>query len=106
MTDYQTASLLDLIDSDPRRDNDRAQIDRAVEKVAARDGGVVSTNAVRRELTGPYGLVVLPQAIGPRLRALTLAGVLAEDGWETNDDTAGRNSGKPQRLRRWVGGPL
>ena len=105
MTDYQTASLLDLLDSDPRRESDRAAIDRAVEKVAAKHAGRVSTNDVRRELTGPYGLTVQPQAIGPRLRALTNAGTLALDGYDVNDDSSG-NAGKPQRLRRWVGGPL
>jgi hypothetical protein len=100
--DPDTLSLLDLIDSDPRREHDRARIDDVVRRVAMRDGGTVSTNAVRKELTGEWGLTVLPQAIGPRLAALTRQGVLEVVGWEENDGPNG-NAGRPQKLRRWVG---
>lgn len=102
--DGSTAAVLDLIDSDARREDDRARIDDAVRRVAMRDGGRVSTNAVRKQLTNEYGLTVLPQAIGPRLHTLTRDGVLAVDGWEVNDDTKGGNAGKPLRVRRYVGG--
>lgn len=98
------ARTLASIDTDYRRGYDRELIDAAVQRVAARDGGRVSTNAVRRELTNGAGkLRVQPQCIGPRLRNLTLAGVLAVTAeWEPNNDVASGNAGKPQRVRRWV----
>ncbi len=101
----ETAAVLDLVESDYRRSYDRWLVDEAVRKVAMRDGGTVSTNAVRRELTNGSGrLRVQPQVIGPRLRALTLSGVLRmTDRWEINDDKAGRNAGKVQKIRQWVG---
>jgi hypothetical protein len=105
VTDTQD-TLLDLIEQDPRRTWDRALIDNAVHQAAARNGGVVSTNAVRDLLRNPDGqLRVQPQTIGPRLRALTLAGVLEVTGWETNTDGASRNSGKPQVVRRLLSAP-
>jgi hypothetical protein len=102
MTDTQD-TLLSLIEQDPRRSWDRALIDNAVHEAAARNGGVVSTNTVRDLLRNDDGrLRVQPQTIGPRLRALTLAGLLEVTGWETNTDTAGRNAGKPCMVRRLV----
>lgn len=103
--DPGTVDVLNAVDSDWRRVADRDAIDSAVRRVAAANGGMVSTNAVRRELTSRYGTgyVVCPQAIGPRLAALTRAGVLEVVGWEENSDTAGRNAGKMQKVRRWVG---
>lgn len=95
--------MLDLIDADRVHADDRDRIDTAVRAVARANAGVVSTNAVRAHLTNAWGLTVTPQCIGPRLRALTLAGVLEVTGWEINEDQAGRNAGKPLLLRRWVG---
>lgn len=100
--DDHTAAVVDIVEREERGEDDRARIDDAVRRVAMRDGGRVSTNAVRKQLTNEHGLTVQPQRIGPRLRALTLAGVLEVTGWEINDDTEGRNSGKPLRVRRWV----
>jgi len=103
--DAETTEVVRAVDADWRRAADRDAIDSAVRRVAAANGGMVSTNAVRRELTSRYGTgyVVCPQAIGPRLAALTRAGVLEVVGWDTSDDVAGRNAGKPQKVRRWVG---
>ena len=103
--DPETVAVVEAVDSDWRREDDRACIDAAVRRVAAKNAGEVSTNAVRRELTSRYGTgyVVSPQAIGPRLAALTRPGVLEVVGWETNLDVAGRNAGKQQKLRRWTG---
>ena len=103
--DPGTVATLDTVDTDWRKERDRAAIDDAVRAVAAANDGVVSTNALRAELTTRYGVgyVVAPQAIGPRLAALTRAGVREVIGWETSTDAAGRNVGKPQKLRRWVG---
>ena len=98
-------AVIRSVDSDPRREHDRAVIDAAVRAVAARNGGTVSTNAIRRELTSRYGsgYVVSPQSIGPRLAQLTRDGVLEVIGRDINTDAAGRNAGKEQPLRRWVG---
>ena len=102
--DGDTLSLLDLLDNDPQpsRQHDRHLIDRAVERVAMANDGIVSNNALRRELTGEWGLVVAPHTIGPRLAALTRQGVLEVVGWDVNDDASG-NAGKMQKLRRYVG---
>lgn len=102
--DDDTATVVDIVEREERGHDDRARIDEAVRRVAMRDGGRVSTNAVRKQLTNEHGLTVQPQRIGPHLRALTLAGVLELDGWEVSTDTVGRNAGKPLRVRRWVGG--
>lgn len=103
--DPGTVATLDTVDGDWRREADRQTIDDAVRAVAAANDGVVSTNALRAELTTRYGVgyVVSPQAIGPRLAALTRAGVLEVIGWETSTDAAGGNAGKPIKLRCWVG---
>ena len=101
--DQQTLDLLALIDADPQpsREHDRHLIDRAVERVAMANDGIVSNNALRRELTGEWGLVVAPHTIGPRLATLTRQGVLEVIGHDVNDDAAG-NAGKMQKLRRYV----
>lgn len=102
--DQDTLDTVDAVDRDWRRDHDRERIDAAIRRVAARDGGTVDPNAVRAELTGPHGLVVNPRSLSTRYAALTRAGVLVETGeWVVSDDRAGRNGGKPLRLRRWVG---
>jgi hypothetical protein len=101
--DDQTGSLLDLLDADLRREDDRWRIDRAIERVAMRDHGRVSNNAVRAELTNAHGLTVQPQAIGARVNALVRSGLLEWRGeWEQNTGPNG-NAGKPQKVRWYVG---
>lgn len=100
-------AVLERVDTDHRRDYDRWLIDQAVRRVAMRDGGIVSNNAVRRQLVNADGdYTVLPQAIGARIAALTRQGVLEATGaLEQNDDKAGGNSNKWQPVRRWVREP-
>jgi hypothetical protein len=45
---------------------------------------------------------VQPQIIGPTYRALCLLREIEPDGWTTNTDTRGRNTGKPARCYRLV----
>lgn len=93
---HDQGSLLDLIDADPIHEGDRRRIDTAVRSAALEHRGVVSTNDVRKLLTNQHGLTVQPQLIGPRLRTLTVAGVLQLDGWETE-----RRRGREPRAA-WV----
>jgi hypothetical protein len=102
--DPGTTSTVETVDADWRRDLDRAAIDDAIRRVAARDGGLVNPNAVRAHLVGVNGeLTVNPRALSARYMALSHAGILVDAGeWVLNTDTHGRNSGKPIRLRRYV----
>lgn len=99
--DEATGDLLDLIQADwlPFADDDRNAIAYAIREDARRHDGHVSSNRVRAAITRQ----VAPHRVGPVYRALCLAGVLRVDGWETSDDTKGRNSGKPCRTYRWTG---
>jgi hypothetical protein len=102
--DPETVAVVRAVDPDWRRERDREAIDGAIRRVAARDGGLVDPNRVRAELTGEHGLTVNPRSLSARYMSLGRAGVLEDAGqWVVNTDTAGRNSGKPIRLRRWVG---
>jgi hypothetical protein len=102
--DPATVSDVTAVAADWRRDEDRAQIAAAIRRVAMRDGGRVDTNLVRAELTGEHGLTVNPRVLSASYMALKHAGVLRWDGeWTEIRDAAG-NSGKPQRVYRYVSG--
>jgi hypothetical protein len=94
--DTVTGDLLDLIADSDDLGHHRAEVERAIWAVAVDNDGHIDPNLVRRILPG----WVKPQAVGPTYRAMTLAGDIEPDGWTTNDDTRGRNSGKPLRTYR------
>ena len=101
--DAGTASTLEVVDADWRRERDREQIDQAIVRIAMKHGGIVNPNLVRAELTNEHGLTVNPRALSARYSALAKAGVLVETGqYVENTDVAGGNAGKPIRLRRYV----
>lgn len=101
--DPATVSDVTAVSSDWRRDEDRARIVAAIRRVAMRDGGRVDSNLVRAELTNEHGLTVNPRVLSASYMALKHAGVLRWDGeWTEIRDTAG-NTGKPQRVYRYVG---
>lgn len=106
-TDETTADLLDLIEADwrPFAEADRNTVARIIRDDADAHGGEVNQNRVRFALAQlPVLEQPKPQRVGPVYRALCLRGDLREDGWDESNDTHGRNSGKPCRLYRWIGG--
>lgn len=103
--DDNTSDLLELIGSDQRKADDYAAFLRACE-ADAECHGYVSVNRVRKRLSNEYGLTIHPQTYAAFWNKSTGKGrpmrVIRGD-WETCDDSRGRNSGKPQPKRRWVG---
>ena len=61
-------------------------------------------NRVRASLTNEYGLTVHPRMLSAQYGVLKARHMIVHDGWTVNTDTKGRNSGKPSRLWKWVGG--
>ena len=96
--DTYTASLLDLIADSDDHAHHRAEIERVIWAVAFEHDGHINPNVVRDRIP-PW---VQPQLVGPTYRAMTLAGDIQPDGWTTNSDLKGRNSGKPARTYRLV----
>ena len=96
--DAYTGSLLDLIADDLGHTNARAEVERVILAVAFEHDGHITPNRVRERIPA----WVQPQLVGPTYRAMTLAGHIEPDGWTTNTDLKGRNSGKPARTYRLV----
>lgn len=94
--DTATGSLLDLIADSDDHAHHRTEIQRIIFAVAFEHNGKIDPNVVRRRLPS----WVQPQLIGPTYRSLVLADEIGVDGWTTNTDTKGRNSGKPLRTYR------
>ena len=97
--DTYTGSLLDLIADSDDHAHHRAEIERVILAVALEHDGRIDPNVVRDRIPA----WVQPQLVGPTYRAMTLAGDIEPDGWTTNSDLKGRNSGKPQRTYRVKG---
>lgn len=103
--------LLDLLDAvaenpQPLAQQHRERIVDAIRADARAHGGTVHPNRVRAALSNRIGLQVNPRMLSAAYSALRAQGVLAFDHWGTNDDTAGGNAGKPQRVWRWTGEDL
>lgn len=96
--DTYTGSLLDLIADSDDHAHHRAEIERVILAVALEHDGHINPNVVRDRIPA----WVQPQLVGPTYRAMTLAGDIEPDGWTTNSDLKGRNSGKPARCYRLV----
>ena len=96
--DQATGSLLDLIADSDDHAHHRAEIERVIWAVAFEHDGHINPNVVRDRIP-PW---VQPQLVGPTYRAMTLSGDIQPDGWTTNTDLKGRNSGKPARTYRLV----
>lgn len=96
--DEPTGDLLALVAHDethPRPAEEWDEFVRAVETVAAIDGGTVSPNAVRPRIRG----LVAPRRIGAFYRRALLEGLLRTTGeWVISDDADGRNAGRPCRV--------
>lgn len=96
--DHATADLLNLIVGSDNHAHHREEVERVIWAVALDNGGHIDPNEVRARIPS----WVQPQLVGPTYRAMTLARDIEPDGWTTNTDTRGRNSGKPLRTYRIV----
>ena len=68
----------------------------------ARVDGIVRPNSVRPLVRG----VVDPRRVGAFYSRACAQGLLVATGdWQTSDDTAGRNGGKPSRTYRFTEAP-
>lgn len=103
--DDETADLLALVATGPlappTADAEWDHFVGALRLAAMRNDGLIRPNDLR-----PYVRSrVAPQRIGAFTnRALAQGLIVATGDWETSDDTEGRNSGKPARVYRWIGG--
>lgn len=88
-----------LVAGDPLHERERAAVVDAIRDDAVEHFGQVNSNRVRERIPS----WVAPQVIGATYNALRARGLLVDDGWTTNTDRRGRNSGKPARLYRWKG---
>ncbi len=97
--------LLTAIAENPLADRYRDRIRAAIKADAAMHDGVVNPNRVRARLLHPASgrLDVDPRILSATYGALSAQGILEHHGWTVNDDTNGRNVGKPQRLWLLVG---
>jgi hypothetical protein len=103
--------LLDLLEAvaenpQPIAQQHRDRIRAAITADGRAHGGEVNPNRVRATLSNHLGLQVQPQQLSATYSALSSQGVLVFDHWGTNDDTRGKNAGKPQRVWRWAGEAL
>ena len=104
--DDETASLLSLVAVGPmsgHADHEWEHFKAALKFTAWESPGrsEIRPNALRRRLRNH----VAPQRIGAFTNRALARGLIAWRGeWETSDDKQGRNSGKPAKVYRWIGG--
>lgn len=91
--------VLGCVAGDRIHERDRQAVVDAIRQAAGESAGQVDPNRVRQLLGGQ----VYPRVVGATYSALSRSGRLRHDGWTTNQDAAGRNTGKPARLWRWIG---
>lgn len=92
--DPTTADTLSLMQIDPVHRTDRDIILDAIETVAARHGGTVDPNELRRELHG----LVYPKTIGATIQGLAKQGHLKPAGWTVTTGSTSGNNGRPCRI--------
>lgn len=112
--DGEALATVRLVGEDWRADVDWKVFVSACRLIANENGGIVDPNKVRAELTDFYGeLTIDPQRYAAfwglatrkppkkaRKGSADRSPFLDNDGWTINDDTKGKNAGKPIRLRR------
>lgn len=91
--DPTTADTLSLMQIDPVHRTDRDIILDAIETVAARHGGTVDPNELRREVHG----LVYPKTIGATIQGLAKRGVLRHVGWTVTQGSTSGNNGRPAK---------
>lgn len=98
-----TLAVVESVAHDWRSDPDWRRFVVAVQTAAieSEDGETVHVGAVRRLLTNDHGLTIYSRRLSAFwMRAASKAGFLDFDTWEVNDDHAGKNAGRPQRVYR------
>lgn len=98
--DSDTADLLSLVSEDqrPSVDFEWSEFVRCI-RHAADENGYVRPNRLRPLVRG----VIAPKRIGAFTRRACAEGLIAATGeWETSDDIAGHNAGRPARVYRLV----
>lgn len=105
-TDLQLDLLAIANNPQPWAAMQRERIIEAIRDDARAHGGEVHPNRVRIRLSNRIGLQVNPRMLSAAYSALSAQKRIAFDHWGTNDDTAGGNAGKPQRVWRWTGEDL
>lgn len=99
----ETKAVVESVANDYRADEDWRRFVVAVEMAAVEsaDGETIHVGVVRRLLTNEHGLTIYPRRLSAFWsKAASKAGFLDFDSWESNDDFAGKNAGKPQRVYR------
>lgn len=99
----EAKAVVDSVAEDWRAAEDWRQFVVAVEMaaVASEDGETVHVGAVRRLLTNEHGLTIYSRRLSAFYsKATGKGGFLDFSHWETSDDVAGRNQGKPARVYR------
>lgn len=92
--DAATQDTLNLMHADRVHRTDRDIIIDAIETVAARNGGTVDPNELRRMIDG----LVYPKTIGSTINGLARSGRLTMTGWTITTGSATGNDGKPARV--------
>ena len=97
--DDDTADLLSLV----AEDAGYAEFLRICKHVADNNDGIVSVQKVR-DLVRSQGIEFLPRTYSAYWSRSCRKGgpMVTTMQWDVCTDRAGKNSGKPQRLRRWV----
>lgn len=99
----ETKAVVESVANDINADADWIRFRHACLIAAAEsnDGLTVHVGSVRRMLTNDHGLTIYPRRLSAFWnRAASKAGFLDVEGWEINDDHAGKNAGRPQRVYR------
>ena len=99
----ETRAAVELVSQDWRADEDWRRFKAACMSAAHRSiaGNHVDPNDVRAVLTNDYGLTIEPRRYSAFwARAAGKNGFLDADGWVINNDSHGRNQGKPLRRYR------
>lgn len=91
-------AITTLMAADPMHDRDHKAVTEAILRDALAHAGQVDPNRVRTLIP----TWVHKPMIGATYRVLRQQGRLIRDGWTVNEDRAGRNSGKPQAIYKWV----
>ena len=98
--DWQTASLLDLIDADRIHADDKATVIAAIEATARDNAGLVDPNELRRRLYNEHGCIVTPNVIGTTVRNLARSGRLVFSHWVVTEGSTSGNNGRPAKAYR------
>ena len=98
--DSGTGDLLDLLANTEPVDGHHREWEFFIDTLRrySRPTGFIDQNNVREELRGK----VKANRVGAFYRRAALEGLIEPAGWVVSNDTAGKNSGRPCRMYRWL----